>query len=178
MKRTNFSNRSDFKLSFERPRYSCDPKTNTVRCELSYTINSPMLVSQDSEKYQGVFRELAVNPCLGGGTVVGTAVCSAEDTFDKHTGREIAEARAEQLAYSEAASIIDAYISKMLAFYTEAYNQFMVKAAHVVGHNIKYVAKLGGNDEPDDTVFADLVSIEKVQCEITKADTAESLLGE
>lgn len=134
------TNRHNIKLSFERPRYKTEG--NVISCELRYrivvpeTAIGPMYPEDDNDPrgYIGVD--------LGEHRTVGKARCNDCDTFDKHVGREMAEARAEAKAYKSASKLIKKYVRDVMQKYYNMSLDFEAKADFVQKHNEEYVLDL------------------------------------
>ena len=75
-------------------------------------------------------------------TVTGKATCNSDDVFDKHTGREIANARAEAKAYKQVQTLIDKQVKEMIKKYYDMVLEFDEKADFIQRHNAEYVAEL------------------------------------
>lgn len=133
------SNRHNIKLSFDRPRYKTEG--NVISCELRYRIVVPETAfgaypktPNDPQGYIGVD--------LGMHRTVGKARCNDSDTFDKHIGREMAEARAEAKAYKSASKLIKKYVRDVMQKYYNMALDFEAKADFVQKHNEEYVLDL------------------------------------
>ncbi len=129
------------KVSFDRPRYKTDGKE--VSCELRYRIVVPETMGRSSWA-DTTSPDIIVGFNLGDEhRVVGKARCNEDDTFDKHTGREIAEARAEAKAYKHADKLVKKYVKAVAQKYFDMALEFQAKADHVQDHNKGYVLDMG-----------------------------------
>lgn len=138
--------RTDIRVSFERPQYQTNG--NQVKCTLKYRIQVP-----EMNHYEQPLTEKGYNPArvqaacgfdLGDfHTAVGVARCNQDDTFNKKTGREIAEARAEAKAYKHAQKLVKKYVATAVKAYADMILAFDAKSDHIQRHNAEYTAELG-----------------------------------
>lgn len=138
--------RNDIKVSFDRPKYVTDG--NKVKCTLTYRINVPEFNHNEDRFNAKGYNPTAVQAYgqfeLGDvHTAVGVAVCNPDDTFDKKTGREIAEARAEAKAYKHANKLVKKFVKSVVDAYAGMVLEFEAKADYVQRHNAEYTAELG-----------------------------------
>ena len=139
-------NRNDIKISFDRSKYVTENKK--VKCILTYRINVPSFVhSEDRFSAKGynlaavhIYGEFELGEEL---TATGVATCGPEDSFDKKTGREIAEARAEAKAYKHAEKLLKRYVKTVVDAYSDMLLAFEAKADCVQRHNAEYTAEVG-----------------------------------
>lgn len=120
------------KLSFSRAKY----KTvgNTVYCTLKYTVDVPEACS-----------DIIVTMKMGNElpyTVTAKATCNSDDVFNKHTGREIAEARAEAKAYKHVQTLVNKQVKEVIKKYYDMTLEFDEKADFIQRHNAEYVADI------------------------------------
>ena len=139
-------NRNDIKISFDRPKYVTENKK--VKCILTYRINVPSFVHEEDRFPAKGYNPAAVRSCgefyLGDElTATGVATCGPEDRFDKKTGREIAEARAEAKAYKHAEKLLKKYVKTVVDAYSDMLLAFEAKADCVQRHNAEYTAEVG-----------------------------------
>lgn len=139
--------RNDIKVTFDRPKYVTEG--NKVTCTLNYRILVPSFQHEDRQYTDSRgYNPTAVRAIAGFAlgdmhSAVGVAQCSPDDTFDKKTGREIAEARAEAKAYKHAAILVKKFVQKVaLAYVDMAYN-FEAKADCIQRHDKEYVLSMG-----------------------------------
>ena len=120
------------KLSFSRAKY----KTvgNTVYCTLQYTVNVPEACS-DMIVTMKMGNELPY-------TVTAKATCNSGDVSDKHTGREIAEARAEAKAYKHVQTLVNKQVKEVIKKYYDMTLEFDERADFIQKHNAEYVADI------------------------------------
>ena len=138
--------RTNIKISFDRPKYVTENKK--VKCTLTYHINVPSFVhSEDRFSAKGynsaavhIYGEFELGDEL---TATGVATCGPEDSFDKKTGREIAEARAEAKAYKHAEKLLKKYVKTVVDAYSDMLLAFEAKADCVQRHNAEYTADVG-----------------------------------
>ena len=126
-----YFNCNKIKLSFSRAKY----KTvgNTVYCTLQYIVRVPescsdMIVIRDNDEQ--IY------------TVTAKATCNNNDVFDKHTGREIANARAEAKAYKHAQTLVKKQVKEVIKRYYDMTLEFDEKADFVQRHNVEYVNEI------------------------------------
>lgn len=119
------------KLSFSRAKY----KTvgNTVYCTLQYTVNVPEACS---DMIATMPNDYAVY------TVTAKATCNGDDVFNKHIGREIAEARAEAKAYKHVQTLVNKQVKEVIKKYYDMTLEFDEKADFIQRHNAEYVADI------------------------------------
>ena len=138
--------RNNIKISFDRPKYVTE--NNKVKCILTYRINVPSFVHDEDRFPAKGYNPAAVHSCgefyLGDErTATGVATCGPEDSFDKKTGREIAEARAEAKAYKHAEKLLKRYVKTVVDAYSNMLLAFEAKADCVQRHNAEYTAEVG-----------------------------------
>ena len=121
------------KLSFSRAKY----KTvgNTVYCTLQYTVNVPEACSDMIVIMGNVGNDLLY-------TATGKATCNSDDVFDKHIGREIAEARAEAKAYKHIQTLVNNQVKEVIKKYYDMTLEFDEKADYIQKHNAEYVTEI------------------------------------
>ena len=120
------------KLSFSRAKY----KTvgNTVYCTLQYTVNVPGVCNEMIATFMP--NDYTVY------TVTAKATCNSDDVFDKHTGREIAAARAEAKAYKHVQTLVNNQVKEVIKKYYDMTLEFDEKADFIQKHNAEYVADI------------------------------------
>ena len=138
--------RNNIKISFDRPKYVTENKK--VKCILTYRINVPSFVHDEDRFSAKGYNPAAVHSYgefyLGEElTAIGVATCGPEDSFDKKTGREIAEARAEAKAYKHAEKLLKKYVKTVVDAYSNMLLAFEAKADCVQRHNAEYTAEVG-----------------------------------
>lgn len=126
-----YFNGRKIKLSFSRAKYQT--VGNTVYCTLQYTVNVP-------GSFSDVIATVANNKLTY--TVTGKATCNSDDVFDKHTGREIANARAEAKAYKQVQTMINKQVKEVIKKYYDMTLEFDEKADFIQRHNAEYVADI------------------------------------
>lgn len=75
-------------------------------------------------------------------TSTGKAICDTSDIYDKTLGEKIALARAENMSYEKAATILDKYVNNLETELNKLYKlqiDFDEKAANSIIHNEKYI---------------------------------------
>ena len=119
------------KLSFSRAKY----KTvgNTVYCTLQYTVNVPGAYSKMIATMPNDYTVY---------TATGKATCNSDDVFNKHTGREIAEARAEAKAYKQVQVLINKQVKDVIKKYYDMVLEFDEKSDYIQKHNAEYVTEI------------------------------------
>lgn len=127
-----YFNSNKIKLSFSRAKY----KTvgNTVYCTLQYTVDVP-----------GAYSDMIATFMPNDYTVytaTGKATCNSDDVFDKHTGREIAAARAEAKAYKHVQTLVNKQLKEVIKKYYDMTLEFDEKADFIQKHNAEYVADI------------------------------------
>ena len=128
-----YFNSNKIKISFSRAKY----KTvgNTVYCTLQYTVNVPESCSDMIVIMKNMGNELPY-------TATGKATCNSDDVFDKHMGREIANARAEAKAYKQVQTMINKQVKEVIKKYYDMTLEFDEKADFIQRHNAEYVADI------------------------------------
>ena len=127
-----YFNSNKIKLSFSRAKY----KTvgNTVYCTLQYTVDVP-----------GAYSDMIATFMPNDYTVytaTGKATCNGDDVFNKHTGREIAEARAEAKAYKHVQTLVNKQVKEVIKKYYDMTLEFDEKADYIQKHNAEYVTEI------------------------------------
>ena len=75
-------------------------------------------------------------------TATGKATCNSDDVFDKHIGREIANARAEAKAYKQVQTLVNKQVKEVIKKYYDMTLEFDEKADFIQKHNAEYVADI------------------------------------
>ena len=128
-----YFNGRKIKLSFSRAKYQT--VGNTVYCTLQYTVNVPEACSDMIVIMGNVGNDLLY-------TATGKATCNSDDVFDKHTGREIAAARAEAKAYKQVQVLMNKQVKDVIKKYYDMVLEFDEKSDFIQKHNAEYVAEL------------------------------------
>ena len=126
-----YFNGRKIKLSFSRAKYQT--VGNTVYCTLQYTVNVP-------GSFSDVIATVANDKLVY--TVTGKATCNSDDVFDKHIGREIAEARAEAKAYKHVQTLVNNQVKEVIKKYYDMTLEFDEKADYIQKHNAEYVTEI------------------------------------
>lgn len=126
-----YFNSNKIKLSFSKAKYQT--VGNTVYCTLQYTVNVP---GSFSDMIATVPNDNLVY------TATGKATCNSDDVFDKHTGREIAAARAEAKAYKHVQTLVNKQVKEVIKKYYDMTLEFDEKADFIQKHNAEYVADI------------------------------------
>ena len=126
-----YFNGRKIKLSFSRAKYQT--VGNTVYCTLQYIVRVPescsnMIVIRDNDDQ--IY------------TVTAKATCNSDDVFDKHIGREIAEARAEAKAYKYVQTLVNKQVKEVIKKYYDITMEFDERADFIQKHNAEYVADI------------------------------------
>lgn len=127
-----YFNSNKIKLSFSRAKYKTEG--NTVYCTLQYTVDVP-----------GAYSDMIATFMPNDYTVytaTGKATCNGDDVFNKHTGREIAEARAEAKAYKHVQTLVNKQVKEVIKKYYDMTLEFDEKADFIQRHNAEYVADI------------------------------------
>lgn len=127
-----YFNSNKIKLSFSRAKYKTEG--NTVYCTLQYTVDVP-----------GAYSDMIATFMPNDYTVytaTGKATCNSDDVFDKHTGREIAAARAEAKAYKHVQTLVNKQVKEIIKKYYDMTLEFDEKADFIQKHNAEYVADI------------------------------------
>ena len=119
------------KRSFSRAKYQT--VGNTVYCTLQYTVNVPGACSKMIATMPNDYTVY---------TATGKATCNSDDVFDKHTGREIANARAEAKAYKQAQVLINKQVKETIKKYYDMVLEFDEKSDYIQKHNAEYVTEI------------------------------------
>ena len=133
MKDLNFEQVEPIKLSFTDPIYYTKPNTNgnaTVYCRLQFAVKGPTDVLNTIDVF-------ADEDCYES---IGQATVDPRDDYDFETGKRIARAKAESLAYKKASKLF-ARICGHLTSVELSFMQFNDKAEFVVDHNDIYLSK-------------------------------------
>lgn len=117
------------KLSISHITYWVNEKTKVVGCKMRYHIKGD---------------DNVLDMCLALGDnrnnlVVAEAHLAPGDTFDVETGKRIARAKAESMAYKSAMSYLNGAADKALCALNQI-DDFLDKAEGVLEHNDKYLA--------------------------------------
>ena len=126
-----YFNGRKIKLSFSRPKYQT--VGNTVYCTLQYTVNVP-------GSFSDVIATVANDKLVY--TVTAKATCNSDDVFNKHIGREIAEARAEAKAYKHVQTLVNKQVKEVIKKYYDMTLEFDERADFIQKHNAEYVADI------------------------------------
>lgn len=133
MKDLNIEQVEPIKLSFTDPIYYTKPNasgTTTVYCKLQFVVKGPndvlntIVMFADEDCYESI----------------GQATVDPRDDYDFVTGKRIARAKAESLAYKKASKLF-ARICGHLTSVALSFMQFNDKAEYVVDHNDTYLSK-------------------------------------
>ena len=133
MKDLNFEQVELIKLSFTDPIYYTKPNasgTTTVYCKLQFVVKGPNNVLKSIEAF-------ADEDCYES---IGQATVDPRDDYDFETGKRIARAKAESLAYKKVSKLF-ARICGHLTDVALAFMQFNDKAEFIVDHNDTYLSK-------------------------------------
>lgn len=133
MKDLNIEQVEPIKLSFTDPIYYTKPNasgTTTVYCKLQFVVKGPGYVLNAIDLY-------ADEDCYES---IGQATVDPRDDYDFVTGKRIARAKAESLAYKKTSKLF-ARICGHLTSVALAFMQFNDKAEYVVDHNDTYLSK-------------------------------------
>ena len=134
--------RHDVKVSFlGRPKF--ETKGNEVKCTLLYEVRIPAFCLRYNNPNGTYNKESYFETYCSQAKAVGTAKCSANDSFDKETGRSIAAARAEAIAYRDARNFIQNYVLKPMAEVMDSCSKFVGKAEYVINHDAEYAKEMG-----------------------------------
>lgn len=124
--------RENFKLTYcGQPSYEVFNKNKGVRCNLTVKIITP-----DSLNANKIMDTTII-------TAKGYAKCDDKDVFNIETGKKIALARAESLAYHKAEVLIDKCVNDAYNFIDSA-EKFANKSDYVQSHNKSYVKRKYG----------------------------------
>ena len=127
-----YFNSNKIKLSFSMAKYKTEG--NTVYCTLQYTVDVP-----------GAYSEMIATFMPNDYTVytaTGKATCNGDDVFNKHIGREIAEARAEAKAYKHVQTLVNKQVKEVIKKYYDMTLEFDERADFIQKHNAEYVADI------------------------------------
>lgn len=139
-----FGSRNDIKIKFGKPKFVT--MNSAVQCILTYRIEVPEFTSWQSKETSSDGQVSKVSAYMSfdfdNNVSVGYAICHPTDTFDKHTGRKIAQARAEVNAYRHAQMLVDKYIGGVLTMLGNAAESFYVKSEYVIKHDKDYIKEM------------------------------------
>lgn len=133
MKDLNIEQVELIKLSFMDPIYYTKPNASgasTVYCKLQFVVKGPTDVLNAINLF-------ADEDCY---EATGQATVDPRDAYDFETGKRIARAKAESLAYKKTSRLF-ARICGHLTDVVLAFMQFNDKAESVVDHNDTYLSK-------------------------------------
>ena len=137
-------NRTDVKVSFEKPVFYINEEKRTVVCTLKYRVKTPFYAgttkSEGGKTLAQDFSFLGLDDFEG--EVRAKANCHDDDVFDAKIGTEIAYARAENIAYSEALNRIAGYNKGMMQLHS-IFAEFEIKCRNHNAHNKQYIKDLG-----------------------------------
>lgn len=77
-------------------------------------------------------------------TVCARATVSNNDEYVASTGKKIARAKAESIAYKVLSRQINNLVNKKIKLLESAFNLFNKKSSNVQNHNVDYITKIGG----------------------------------
>ena len=122
---------NNIKVSFiHEPRFFINEKKRTVTCLLCGRLSGPEENVWPSLDFPAKSIE-----------VRATAKCNKNDVFDIERGKRIAESKAENSFYNEAAIEVSRFAEK-LDFLRSACNEFAAKSIRCQAHNIDYIDSL------------------------------------
>jgi hypothetical protein len=137
-------NRTDVKISFEKPVFYINEEKKTVVCTLKYRVKSPLyeedMFRTRDKKDNRPFYFLGMGEFEG--EVCAKAKCHADDKFDAKIGTEIAYARAENMAYSEALNYVVECNDGLMQL-RSMFAEFEIKCRNHNSHNKQYIKELG-----------------------------------
>jgi hypothetical protein len=131
-------NRDFFKLSFDKEDtlFYVNEKKKTVTCKLRCVLYPPFAWDSPVQIPTKCF------------SIVATTKCCDSDVFDAERGKRIAMAKAENKAYTQAASYLFDYLNHLLFFQT-AMRKFFDKTDHQCEHNEGYIDMISNPKNPN-----------------------------
>lgn len=130
MNKFNSTMLDPIKISFERPVYYVNEKTNKVGCRLPFSIKGPNSVIK-------VIEAFADEECC---EAVAEASLHPDDIFDIEKGVAIARAKAETMAYRKVNRLFKRICEK-LSDVAIAFMDFEEKSLFVIDNNNNYLSK-------------------------------------
>ena len=130
MKDLNIEQVEPIKLSITDTIFYTNPKNMSVGCKIYFVIKGPNDVLN-------IINMFADEDCY---EATGQATVDPRDDYDFATGKRIARAKAESLAYKKASKLF-ARICGHLTSVALAFMQFNDRAEFVVDHNDTYLSK-------------------------------------
>lgn len=131
------------KLSFNEPTFYVNESKKTVTCVMGYRLrvkgNNALesVIKYISDEYL-VDDENAIRYPF---VVSSTAKLNPLDKFDVETGKKVARAKAESLAYKHISRTLNRSIGKFVRESVELCAEFNRKAFDVCAHNDEYISK-------------------------------------
>lgn len=138
-------NREDVRISFRNPVFYVNEDKKTVVCTLKYVLKVPSTCFVPNGEALFGAPEIGIF-CPIEGSVVAKSKCHADDVFDAKIGKDIAFARAENIAYTECYQLLDEYRGGLKALYDKI-SDFEIKYRNHNAHNSQYIKELGDNAE-------------------------------
>ena len=118
------------KISVTSTTYYLNKKANTVGCRLAFNIKGPDAAIE-------VINALFDYDCC---EVTAEAKLNPADEFDYETGKRVARAKAESMAYNRVSKLF-ARIAYKMTDVLNAFTLFVDKADRVITHNNEYLSK-------------------------------------
>ena len=118
------------KISVTSTTYYLNKKANIVGCRLMFNIKGPDAAIE-------VINALFDYDCY---EVTAEAKLNPEDKFDYETGKRVARAKAESMAYNRVSKLF-ARIAYKMTDVLNAFTVFVDKADRVITHNNEYLSK-------------------------------------
>lgn len=131
-------NRDYFKLSFDKEdtQFYVNEKKKSVTCKVTCVLHVPY--SWESPVH-------IPWKCFN---ITATTKCCDSDVFDVERGKRIAMAKAENKAYSQAASYLFEQLKHLMFFQTSIY-KFLEKTDHQCAHNEEYIDSVSNPKSPN-----------------------------
>lgn len=131
-------NRDYCKLLFDKEdtQFYVNEKKKTVTCKVTCVLHVPYSWESPVDMLGRTFH------------IVATTKCCDSDVFDVERGKRIAMAKAENKAYTQAATYLFEHLKHFMFFQTSIY-KFLDKTDHQCAHNEEYIDMISNPKNPN-----------------------------
>lgn len=131
------------KLSFNEPTFYVNESKKTVTCVMGYRlrVKGNDALAAAIHLVSGAYLDNDENAIRYPFVVSSTAKLNPLDKFDVETGKKVARAKAESLAYKHISRTLNRSIGKFVREAVELCAEFNHKAVNVCAHNDEYISK-------------------------------------
>ena len=131
------------KLSFNEPTFYVNESKKTVTCVMGYRlrVKGNDALAAAIHLVSGAYLDNDENAIRYPFVVSSTAKLNPLDKFDVETGKKVARAKAESLAYKHISRTLNRSIGKFVRESAELCAEFNCKAFNVCAHNDEYISK-------------------------------------